>query len=104
EGFQRARAARLRRDGEEHHLTVSTPWECKQFEICITAFRTAIEESDLFDLGVGSRSGCYYVVVIAPKLQKLRKQLGLVPVDLHITLGFEGSDAHDIRKDVQSLL
>jgi predicted protein tyrosine phosphatase len=106
-GFAAAQRGREDRDGCNYHITVITPSEAKQTSASALScdyLNSHLGEIELFDFGVGKCNGCYYVVVLIPKLQKLRKQFNLDPLDLHITLGFSGSDVHGSRKDVRTLL
>lgn len=101
EKFQAAQRGRHDRDGDMYHMTILTPKECKG----VTSLGDfSLHGLELFDLGVGVKDGCYFVIVLAPKLQKFRKTIGLGPTDLHITLGFLSSDVHGIRKDFGCLL
>ncbi|CDF40315.1 unnamed protein product [Chondrus crispus] len=46
----------------------------------------------------------YFVVVEWPAGNALRTELGLPPIDFHITLGFSVKDIHDVRKDRSTLV
>lgn len=104
-------AHRTVRDGPHYHITVCSAQECKRSKIFSDENNDnndpcAIEVGALYDLGVGTvLEKCYYVVIVAPTLQALRKRYGLAPIDLHITLGFKGNDVHgdDIDKGIGTL-
>lgn len=103
ETFIASQRGRYDRDGDEYHIMVVTPDENKEKRVQINDFEE-IRCVHLYDLGVGCHDGCYYTAIIAPQVQKIRRKLGLTFLDLHITLGFSGSDKHGVRKDVSSLL
>jgi hypothetical protein len=45
----------------------------------------------------------YFRVLHWPPLNALRRELGLAPVDLHVTVGFKSADVHGVRKDRNTL-
>lgn len=108
ERLQSSHADRHRRDGHEHHITVLTSHEIKQSETDVVILRQGLQDImdsiELFDLGVGTVKSSFFVVIIAPKLQNYRKRFGFEPFDFHITLGFNGTDVHDERKHVMTLI
>jgi len=59
-------------------------------------------------LGVGSVSKgadtAYFEVISWPEAQAWRKELGLGEKDLHITIGFKGSDVHGVPKDKSTII
>jgi hypothetical protein len=59
------------------------------------------------ELGVGratlGKDVAYYRVLNWPPLNALRRELGLAPVDLHVTVGFKNADVHGVRKGRHTL-
>ena len=104
EVFYNAEKGRTGRDGDNYHITIAIPSETKGIEISADTLLALENEIELFDLGVGTVEGCYFVIILAPKIQKFRKQLGLTPFDLHITLAFNGTDVYNRRKDITTLI
>jgi len=120
DSFENSVIQKLQRDGDEYHITVISAPEAKElsststisFSTMMTSLVQCLNDSlqnkdqicCLYDLGVGChKESCYYVVLYAPFLQKTRLKLKLPPTDLHITLGFHGSDIHEVRKGFLSL-
>ena len=60
----------------------------------------------MLGIGVAERAGdrAFFIVCESPLLQGLRRQVGLDESDLHVTLGFNRSDRHDVRKDLGTLI
>eukprot|EP00177_Eucheuma_denticulatum_P005551 GFKZ01010091.1.p1 GENE.GFKZ01010091.1~~GFKZ01010091.1.p1 ORF type:complete len:617 (-),score=74.29 GFKZ01010091.1:1924-3774(-) len=54
--------------------------------------------------GGASVNEAFFVVLHWPAADSLRRQLGLGPVDFHITLGFTDKDIHTARKDERTLV
>lgn len=97
------RAARERRDGASHHITLIPKIEAPD----------AIQEPDVLEelarcpfvpLGLATASRAWFIPCLWPAAQAHRAALGLPPCDFHITLGFDGADVHGIRKGPLQLL
>jgi hypothetical protein len=60
----------------------------------------------MLGIGVAESPGdrAFFVVCESPHLQSLRGQAGLAESDLHVTLGFNPADMHDVRKDRGTLI
>jgi protein-tyrosine phosphatase len=117
DNFDQALAQRFLRDGEDYHMTIISAAELKALPVSGSSSSSAMAATlvqslnsssssalSLYDLGVGCyKDQCYYIIVYAPFLQKTRLKLNLPPIDLHITLGFHGSDVHEVRKGIATL-
>jgi hypothetical protein len=55
-------------------------------------------------VAVGAAGACAFVIVDWPGGKAFRRWMGLPPADFHATLGFDGEDPHDVRKDRATLL
>jgi hypothetical protein len=55
-------------------------------------------------VAVGAAGACAYVLVDWPGGKAFRRWMGLPSSDFHVTLGFEGEDPHDCRKDRSTVL
>ena len=55
-------------------------------------------------VAVGAAGACAYVLVDWPGGKAFRRWMGLPSSDFHVTLGFDGEDPHDVRKDKSTLL
>lgn len=99
------------RDGvDDYHITIMIPSEVKLLSTTTTISLDEWNEQyipnlHLYDLGIGKYSTSYYIILYAPRLQKLRSQYNLSPIDLHITIGLIHADYHNnnIRKDIHTL-
>jgi hypothetical protein len=61
---------------------------------------------EMLGIGVAERAGdrAFFVVCESAFFQGLRRQLGLAQSDLHVTLGFDTADVHEVRKDRGTLI
>ena len=109
-----ARAQRVARDGEEHHVTVANKHELAEK----TEAEIAKLEEDFskvcspscmpVGLGLGSASHgdvqrCFHVPVLWPAIQAIRVQHSLPAHWLHVTLGFYVADIHGVPKGAVQL-
>eukprot|EP00288_Rhodomonas_lens_P014587 CAMPEP_0177705408 /NCGR_PEP_ID=MMETSP0484_2-20121128/8691_1 /TAXON_ID=354590 /ORGANISM="Rhodomonas lens, Strain RHODO" /LENGTH=961 /DNA_ID=CAMNT_0019216831 /DNA_START=63 /DNA_END=2948 /DNA_ORIENTATION=+ len=99
------RDKRVDRDGESFHITVLSPNDANVVKSKDLAKHFGkVTARDIFFLGVGTVNGVYFCVVESPLIQKIRKSFGLTRKDLHITLGFQVSDCHEVCKDARTLM
>ena len=99
------------RDMNHYHITVIRPTEISNLEsqFGLGKFREYIENhfqypiDDIQLLGIGkAESGnnkAFFVVVRSEKIQAIRKNWGLEPIDLHITIGFKYKDIFNQPKN-----
>lgn len=94
--------------GSDHHMTLLSPKETRALKKSGKTpedIGVGVTVDDAIALGVGSvrdeKEGTesFYVIVESASVQEMRARLGLKPHNLHITLGFIGSDTHDQSKD-----
>lgn len=90
------------RDGSIFHLTVVSPIEFAK--LAKKKHKLLINKTVFYALtGLGNQSRntnrIYYATARSPQGEYLREQIGLPKKDLHITLGFNAEDIHDIPKD-----
>ena len=95
------------RDQETYHITFINPRE--YVKIRPLALESLVGEGGLIEMlgvGVAESAGnrAYFVVCESPHLQRLREQVELGAGDLHVTLGFDAEDMHDVRKDRGTLI
>lgn len=95
------------RDQDTYHITFINPRE--HVAIRPMVVESLVGEGGLIEmLGVGVAESVgdrtYFVVCESPQLQRLRDQVGLEASDLHVTLGFDANDMHDVRKDRSTLI
>lgn len=95
------------RDRGHFHVTVVSPPEFERIADAVP--EDVVGESIrliLSGLGRAVRGGhrSFFVVVQCEKIAQLRHSLGLGNRDLHITLGFDRDDVHDISKDRTTLI
>lgn len=116
-------ACKTSRDGMNYHLTVISAGETI-FNQSVKSFFTSVLNSNhesnsesnyesklsilnelikIKVIGLGTNSDCYYLVCLSPQLDMIRKSLGLNSKDFHITLGFNGTDKHDISKGIDTI-
>ena len=97
----------------EFHITVLDPKELKKLVKGTPYLKTRffpIDRSEIEVLGIGRASDdlkgkvAYFLVVKWPHAQEFRKAYGLLPKDLHITLGFIKGDVFNAPKDEASLV
>ncbi|XP_037030330.1 uncharacterized protein LOC119070121 [Bradysia coprophila] len=101
---------RQKRDGADYHITIVSKTELKT--IAKSNLKKYFQENVKFsklsaiDLGVGvlkspdraSNDKTYFLLIYAPELDQIRKDLNLEPIDFHVTLGFDNKDIHDEGK------
>lgn len=107
------RANRVRRDHtEKHHITLCTGDELKEcgrdkMVLLDEANAMLAAASPFVTLGVGTvhaKGGTTrFAVILWPAAYALRRHWGLAHQDLHITLGFDGSDIHGVDKGPRQL-
>lgn len=61
---------------------------------------------ELLGLGRASAEGtdCFFTVCRSTEMESLRARLVSSIQDFHVTLGFDGSDLHGVRKDLSTLV
>jgi hypothetical protein len=99
------------RDMNHYHITVIRPIEISKLEkqYGLAKFREFIEHDfeypidDIQLLGIGkAESGsnkAFFIVVRSEKIQAIRKNWDLEPIDLHITIGFKYRDVFSVSKN-----
>lgn len=107
--FERIVRQKAERDGlDKYHMTVISPREYR--ELMNDGREIAIPEAgfDFSLLGVGtasnSKTQAWYGVAQSPVIQRWRRELQLPVHDLHVTLGFTGTDIHGVVKDSTTLV
>lgn len=95
------------RDRGRYHITFINPRE--YVAIPATILEGLLGKGGsvaMLGLGVAESAGdrAFFVVCESPLLQSLRRQAGLAESDLHVTLGFNPADMHDVRKDRGTLI
>ena len=103
------REKREERDGEDHHLTIIESFEMAGL---LPGQRDWIEQNlfgrkvwvELQGLGRRCRDGnCVYFVIANSRVaQDARRNVGLGFKNLHVTLGFDATDLHNVAKDETS--
>lgn len=97
---------RIKRDGNDFHLTVITPQEFKEIKSTFE-LPDSKRTPSIYDLGIGRQTkngeSCHYIVIYSVDLQNLRKKYGLPNKDFHITIGFSDQDIHDVSKSPCSI-
>ena len=103
----------------EYHVTILDPADIKvlkpqkgmsnsQFDAWLKSFEGQTISGKWTSLGVGTATKgdntAYFEVISWPEAQRWRKDLGLGEKDLHITIGFIGSDVHGVPKDKSTLI
>ena len=97
------RQSRVDRDGEHHHITLVPKAELQGLSIDEKTLED-LALTPLLPLGIGTARSAQYVVLLWPAAQAYRAKLNLPPADLHITLGFDKHDTHDVSKGALQLL
>lgn len=96
------------RDGGGYHITVVNPAELEELvETGMDILLTNLPmQCRLVGLGRARQEGdtAYFVVCESEELQHFRASLGLGRKDMHVTLGFEAADVHEIAKDATTLI
>ncbi len=96
---------KLKRDGDEYHITVLYGQECTSLPPA-TLNELIGQEMEFQIDGLGKaqagESEAYFCIVSSTPTSSLIRNLGCTPKDLHITLGFINSDVHGVRKDQSS--
>lgn len=98
-----ARQSRVDRDGEHHHITLVPKAELQGLDVDEHALED-LALTPLLPLGLGTARSAQFVVLLWPAAQAYRAKLNLPPSDLHITLGFDRQDVHDVSKGAMQLL
>jgi len=117
----RYRDNREKRDGYEYHITIihnsqlelmkqrpefKDMKEDQFISKVLQAFQQV--EDNWTDLGLGTAKDksnqAWYRIVQWDSANKVRESLGLSSTDLHITVGFSGSDVHNVKKDISTLV
>jgi atypical dual specificity phosphatase len=89
---------KMERDGENYHMTVITSHEVLPEHANIVGTKIGVVM-----IGIGNSNNCYYIVCSSPQGDEIRMSLKLSHKDFHITLGFNGSDVHDISKNIHTV-
>lgn len=93
---------------DKYHLSIITSGEVKNLNASnLEQLEKIIQSSEIFNIkiiGLGFNSNCYYLVCVSSQLDNLRLNLDLEAKDFHITLGFEGTDQHNISKSIDTLI
>ena len=92
---------RYERDGPDYHLTVVSPPELRGMESKLVDMFADVEISFVMKYNGSVRKGdaeAFYTIVSAPHADFLRQSAGLDKRDLHVTLGFDRADIHDLPK------
>ena len=106
--YARYTANQQLRDGGVYHITVVNPAELE--ELVETGMDILLTNQSMqFRLvGLGrarlESDTAYFVVCESEQLQHFRTSLGLGRKDLHVTLGFESADVHEVAKDATTLI
>lgn len=108
---------RVRRDGNESHITLVTKSEVERIlpsltDGAIESFLATLAETavdDWQDVGLGrltegEANEVFFRVVRWESGQKARAAMGLPPKDFHITVGFKKADIHHRAKDESTLV
>jgi len=100
---------RLKRDGNNYHLTVINFEEMKHVnksKLDIKLKQMDLTKLDLFCIGIGSISNddsiVKYIVNVSHQLEQLRLSVGLTRNTFHITLDFTNGDIHT-EKTLQTI-
>lgn len=96
----------LERNNYTYHITIFNVMECNKLISkgvkCFDLVNTPV--SDIEMLGIGSifknEKITYYIVCKSETINNIRKSYGLESKDLHITIGFYGSDLFHDRKNI----
>lgn len=105
--FNALRKNQSARDRGLFHLTVISPPEFARLSPSLALdFIGETVGIQLCGLGKATRGGqrSFFVVVQCERIAELRQDLRLGHRDLHITLGFDRNDVHDISKDGTTLI
>ena len=108
-GEERAALMELNKEardrGRVYHMTVVTPPEMKTLSRERGAFPAQIT---IEYLGVGRASDrnseAWFIVCRSEAIEQWRRENGLPPKDLHVTLGFDPKDVHSTAKDKSTLV
>jgi protein-tyrosine phosphatase len=98
------------RDLDCFHCTLAHAAELQKLDMTQDSIRAAMRgaaacdddaclQADFDILGIGSNSGCWFLVLSVPVGDTVRSRCALGMKPFHITLGFATRDNHDITKD-----
>lgn len=95
------------RDGDGHHLTILDP---NEYATCRWAVNSHVNETSLWMrlLGLGrvnaGNGDVFYAVMDCEIANSLRQSAGLGNRDMHVTLGFNNDDLHNVPKGATTLI
>ena len=100
-----------KRDNFIHHTTVCNVMDFNKLSTSevIGLFDSVGEIFEINILGIGKAENIKkgnivnFVVIECEELQELRKRIGLKPIDLHITIGFDKKDVFGVSKGKDSI-
>ena len=104
---------RFQRDGDYYHITLINvqQWLKLKSENTISDLESKLFPKIVHDIifeGIGKavkgENEAHFIVVNSNILNSLRIELGLMPIDLHITLGFDKKDVHGVSKGINSII
>lgn len=98
---------KAKRDGDNYHITIFSWIECKKIKDYISVISGQII-NDIEYVGIGRATDgvneTYYIVVKSDQIDMLRNEYGFSKKDLHITLGFDKVDLHNVKKDENTII
>lgn len=94
----------IHRDNNLYHLTVISPDEMEKYIINDIPENISKNPMRIYILGFGTNCGCYYLVCGSKDVDDFRKNKNLSVKDLHITVGFDDNDKHDINKNIKTIV
>lgn len=96
------------RDFGRYHITLITPVEYRDLGLTTEKIKHIGRHAHCVIHGIGVAAGqgntCYFLVVTSSEMQCIRTSYGLAPNDLHITLGFDIDDVHNVPKGLPTVL
>lgn len=99
---------RLKRDGDEYHITIINVREMSLIKNIDKKELSKIIINDIKFRGIGKAlkdlNTAYFIVLDSEMILNLRLEYGLPPSDLHITLGFDKKDVHGVHKGIESII
>jgi len=102
--FEAYRANQIKRDHHAFHVTLINPYEYRELALPISVGDSF--SVDLLGLGAVKKESqaTYFVVAQSNWADEFRKNLGLSPKDLHVTLGFKPNDIYGVSKNAETLI